>query len=219
MSATLDRTKQKPRPERLGPDPTGDQFGAYGQAFDHFNRELFSAALPRCILNFSRHARCRGFFAAERWSREGRHTHEISLNPDVLNRPLKDSMGTLVHEMVHLWQQESGEPSRRGYHNAEWADKMESLGLMPSHTGEPGGKRIGQNVTHYIIAGGPFDRAFHAMPAEYQLPWTSGSPAAAAEPRRDKVKYQCPSCAVNVWGKAELNIVCGDCGERFQSAG
>ena len=34
---------------------------------------------------------------------------------------------------------------------------MQSIGLMPSDTGEPGGKRHGQQMTHYIIEGGPFD--------------------------------------------------------------
>ncbi len=26
-----------------------------------------------------------------------------------------------------------------------------------------------------------------------------------------RVRYQCPSCEINVWGKPLLNIVCGDC--------
>lgn len=36
---------------------------------------------------------------------------------------------------------------------------MERVGLMPSDTGEPGGRKVGQSMTHYIIAGGPFDMA------------------------------------------------------------
>jgi hypothetical protein len=39
---------------------------------------------------------------------------------------------------------------------------MERVGLMPSSTGEPGGKRTGQKVSHYILADGPFARAFAA---------------------------------------------------------
>jgi predicted SprT family Zn-dependent metalloprotease len=117
------------------PDPTKDQWKAYEQAFDYFNVALFGGKLPRCILNFSRKARSHGFFAAERWVRDDAKTHEISLNPDTLHLPLVEAMQTLVHEMVHLWQHQFGAPSRCGYHNAEWADKMESIGLMPSDTG------------------------------------------------------------------------------------
>jgi hypothetical protein len=201
-------------------DPTRDQFAAYALAFDYFNTVLFGDDLPRCMLNFSRHARSLGFFAPERWERPDGRTHEISLNPDVLKRPVKDTMGTLVHEMVHLWQQEFGKPSRNGYHNREWADRMESVGLMPSTTGAPGGKRTGQSMTHYIIAGGPFDVAFGAMPRDCLLPWLSGAPVKASGPDpkdKNKVKYTCPGCAANVWGKPDLSIICGDCHVLFSA--
>jgi hypothetical protein len=95
---------------------------------------------------------------------------------------------------------------------------MEEIGLMPSDTGQAGGKRTGQRVSHYVIEGGGFDKAFGAMPPEYRLPWTSGQPAGCGKPERaDKIKYECITCEVAVWGKAGLNIVCGDCGEGFRS--
>jgi hypothetical protein len=213
---TLDRTGQKSRSRRQDPDPTGDQFGAYGLAFDYFNRTLFDGHLPRIILNFSRRAKSMGFFAAERWRQGTEHTHEISLNPDVLDRSVLESMQTLVHEMVHLWQHEFGKPSRRGYHNSEWAAQMEEIGLMPSTTGKPGGGRTGQKMSDYVIEGGSFDNAFEAMPKEYTLPWTSGGPVSKPK-RTDKTTFKCPTCGATAWGKATLRIVCMGCGEDFQS--
>jgi hypothetical protein len=128
--------------------------------------------------------------------------------------------------MVHLWQQEFGTPSRRAYHNKEWAHKMEIVGLIPSHTGEPGGNRTGQNMTHYIEDGGGFERAFEAMPVEYLLPFTaleytgasSGGRGAGKAKKKDlsKLKYTCPICEAHVWGKVGLYIKCGDCGEAFE---
>ena len=79
----------------------------------------------------------------------------------------------LVSLMVSLWQYSHGTPGRRGYHNAEWADQMETLGLMPSATGHPGGKRTGSRMSYYIIPDGPFTRAFAALPPAYLLPWLS----------------------------------------------
>ena len=35
---------------------------------------------------------------------------------------------------------------------------MEAVGLVPSSTGEPGGKKSGQSVTHYIEKGGLFEQ-------------------------------------------------------------
>ncbi|MCS3273396.1 SprT-like domain-containing protein (plasmid) [Bacteroides fragilis] len=89
----------------------------------------------------------------ERWKGENvekKIIHEISINPDFMDRPDKDWHSTLVHEMCHLWQEDFGKPSRNNYHNnKQWATKMIEIGLMPSDFGEPGGKTTGQQMTHY----------------------------------------------------------------------
>ena len=36
---------------------------------------------------------------------------------------------------------------------------MEAIGLMPSNTGQAGGRKVGEQMTHYIIEGGLFARA------------------------------------------------------------
>ena len=61
--------------------------------------------------------------------------------------------------MAHQWQRHHGKPSRTGYHNKEWAAKMIEVGLVPSSTGEIGGKQVGQHMTHYIADGGAFAQA------------------------------------------------------------
>jgi len=40
----------------------------------------------------------------------------------------------------------------------KWARKMEGIGLMPSSTGKPGGKKSGGKVGDYVIAGGCFEK-------------------------------------------------------------
>ena len=40
---------------------------------------------------------------------------------------------------------------------------MEDVGLMPSNTGRPGGKKTGQQMTHYIIRGGRFQKAVYDL--------------------------------------------------------
>lgn len=201
--------------------PTSAQFTAYEQMFAYFNEKLFAGALPPVLLNFSRHAKTLGFFAPERWEKGKEVKHEISLNPAYLrSRKPVDVASTLVHEMVHLWQQEHGKPSRAGYHNEEWASKMEAVGLTPSSTGAPGGARTGQGMSHFIAKGEAFARHFAAMPKAYSLPWSCEEPEREKKPKSDKnkVKYTCPGCGANVWGKPELAILCEDCDERFEVA-
>jgi ribosomal protein S27E len=226
--ATLPEPKRgRPRkPRQL--KPTIEQFRVYQAAYDYFNRHLFDAKLKPCLLVFREGKKKKGLiifghFAPHRWSKGTEACHEISLNPETLTRPLAETMATLVHEMVHQWQQDHGDPPRSGYHDREWAAKMLAVGLTPTDTGHAGGKMTGQRVTHMIDADGAFRRAFEAMPAEIMLPWTTGGferdpERSKAAPKKNKVKYTCPGCAANVWGKAGLVVVCGPCDERFEQA-
>jgi predicted SprT family Zn-dependent metalloprotease len=200
--------------------PTINQSHSYQELFDYYNAQLFRGELPPCILNFSRHKNAYGFFAPERWQSGVRSTHEISLNPDYLSQPPIETMSTLVHEMVHLWQHVYGKPSRSTYHNCEWANKMESIGLIPSDTGQPGGKKTGNRVSEYIAEDGDFAIAFNVMPKDYLLPWKSAAyKDRRKSARKQKIKYSCPGCQVNVWGKPNLSILCGTCAEPFLVTG
>lgn len=201
--------------------PTPKQAKAFQRMYDHFNRHLFQGALAPLLLNFSRKANTLGFFAPERWVGGERAQHEISLNPSYLaTRTPREVASTLVHEMVHAWQHEYGAPSRTGYHNKEWAAKMESIGLMPSSTGAPGGARVGQRMSHYILDGGHFARAFERMPEGCWFPWVCGEEGEEGRRRRErsrqsKTKYTCLTCDASVWGKPGLFIQCGDCDAAF----
>lgn len=205
--------------------PTTEQFSIYQVMFDHFNRELFAGQLPHVILNFSRDLKTAvGYYSAKRWESAEQKVHgsldavdEITLNPDHLKRGRQETASTLVHEMVHLWQNRYGKPSRAGYHNKEWADKMEAVGLMPSSTGKPGGRRVGQRITHYIAKGGAFLRSFEALPLA--LPFQSeGREKATKKYDKTKVKYSCGRCRANAWGKPGLQITCTTCKTAFVSA-
>lgn len=145
------------------------QFKTLDDLYQFYNDAIFNGELSECIVNMSRHGGAFGFFAANRWRGDGQEkkvVHEISINPDFMNREDRDWHSTLVHEMCHLWQEDFGRPSRGGYHNSQWADKMIQVGLMPSDTGEAGGKRTGQSITHYIIPGGKFEQVFNTLSRE-----------------------------------------------------
>lgn len=44
-------------------------------------------------------------------------------------------LGTLLHELLHLWQQVHGSPSNSNYHNKQYRDKALSLGLVVDRWG------------------------------------------------------------------------------------
>ena len=138
--------------------PTAQNYTELQRAYDHFNTALFAGELPACLITLQREKRTCGYFSHQRFADlDGHTTDEIALNPAYFAVvPLVETMQTLVHEMTHLWQSHFGTPGRGRYHNGEWADKMEAIGLMPSSTGKPGGKRTGDCMADFAIEGGQF---------------------------------------------------------------
>jgi hypothetical protein len=203
--------------------PTAQQFAAFEVVFDHFNSELFGATLPPVMLAFAKKPKSIGYYRHNAWRRPGEEAgsvSEIALCPDGLTREERAVASTIVHEMVHHWQCVEGKPSRRGYHNAEWANRMEALGLMPSNTGEPDGRRTGQRMTHYVIAKGAFERAFEKLDRTVLLPFIAGSPSPTSKPAPtttdpSKTKFTCPCCGDIARGKPTLMIACRKCETPF----
>lgn len=200
---------------------TKETYDVLDAAFDYFNTHLWEGALPPCAVTLQRKKGAYGYHATgHMFNRKGEPVAEIALNPDTFkDRTLREVLSTLVHEMAHLWQWRYGEPSRNGYHNKEWANEMERIGLMPTDTGKEGGKRTGQKVSHYIVEGGDFDRLCSAFLAEHkaELKFYSKNATTSQQTkakRKSKTKYTC-ACGQNVWGKPDLDIFCGDCGEPF----
>lgn len=198
---------------------TKQEYMTLQNAFDHFNGKLFGGKLPQTLITFQVRAKSRGYFAPLRFVERGgkKRVHEIALNPEAFNgRTDKQIFSTLVHEMVHLSQEQAGTAPRAAYHNKAWANEMESVGLMPSDTGEPGGKRTGQRVTHYIIDGGPFDQACDALQKRgFKLTWQCGGGAADKKAKKakaaSKTKFTCEECEQNAWAKPDANLICGEC--------
>jgi predicted SprT family Zn-dependent metalloprotease len=198
-------------------DPTRTTYQGLTEAYDFFNERLFAGRLPRCLITMQRQRAAYGYFAGGRFgTKDGKEiTDEIALNPaHFKNRTTEESLSTLVHEMAHLEQHHFGKPSRSGYHNKQWAGMMHAVGLTPSDTAAPGGKETGQKVSHYIAAGGAFDKACRALikkgfAVRYVELW--GDPEARKKKAASKTKYTCSACGMNAWGKPEINLICGDC--------
>lgn len=220
---------------------TTNQFKSLDDIYNFYNEKLFKGKLPQCIINLSRKANSAGFFAPERWKgeKDGDIRHEISINPDYMDRPDIDWHSTLVHEMCHLFQNEFGNPSRSGYHNQEFANIMERVGLITTTTGDKSGKRVGQSMTHFILPDGVFENVFLDLvtdenyksrlfykPNSFLVPVVTGGDDGeeegeegeeekeAEKKKKSKIKYTC-SCGFNVWGKPGLSVRCNVCEADF----
>ncbi len=206
-------------------NPTQRTYKTLDDAYRFFNERLFGGKLPGCLITMQRSSKAYGYFAGGRFgSMDGREvTDEIALNPSHFrSRSTEQSLSTLVHEMAHLQQHHFGKPSRASYHNKEWAQMMRAVGLIPSDTGAPGGREVGQKVSHYIEAGGAFERACAELMAGgfdalYVELWSEGEAAKRKKKSASKTRYTCPTCQLNAWAKPDVRLVCGDCDELMEA--
>lgn len=212
------------KPDEISEKLSVQQYNLLQRAFDHFNEELFGGALPQVIMTLHRHRGALGYFSPERFTLRAdaeQCVHEIALNPDYFREsiPTTRSLSTLAHEMVHLWQAEFGKKKpKRAYHNREWADKMEGVGLMPTTTGDQHGKRTGQRCTHYIMTGGMFEHvAANFLAATHDAFLVNAKPHDLELKKTDKNKvcYECGTCLQKAWAKPEAKLICGNCDESM----
>ena len=192
-------------------------------AFNFFNKELFNSKLSECLILLHRHRNAYGYFCADRFAQNGSKTpiHEIALNPShIRERKPKETFSTLVHEMVHQLQQEHGTPPKSVYHNKQWAAMMKQVGLHPSDTAKPGGAETGRYVSHYIVKGGDFDKAFDRFQKNYSMALFGDIVSATKKEKgkTSKFKFVCPECGQNAWAKATASIACGDCDMQMVAA-
>jgi len=217
--------------------PTKKFYGLFQYIFDHYNDHLYNGKLKDCIIVVTRKHNVFGHYAHKRWFHvEDQETDELALNPEMfLKFPLLEICQTMVHEMCHAWQHHFGKPSRPGYHNKEWANKMIEIGLMPTDTGKKGGKITGFAMADYAIKDGKFlqvseelmnsqvfaglyyevnplvfDQVNDNEPLFDQIKDLTLADKPKVKGRKTKVKYSC-DCA-NVWGKPDLEIHCNACG-------
>lgn len=185
-------------------------------AYNHFNSELFSDKLPNCMISLqsipARNGKATyGYFSNARFATpDGSSLRDaIALNPLTFkDRNALDILSTLAHEMTHCWQHHSGNPSR-GYHDQKWAAHMTEIGLMPSDTGQIGGKQTGWQMTHYVIKGGRFEKAAKVLiAAGFKVEWYDRGLTKKQRGGGQRAKYHCPVCSFNVWGAAGGSLSC-----------
>lgn len=218
---------------------TIQQYTTLDDAYKFFNKTLFKNDLPQVMLLLHRKGkRNLGYFHPERFvsreevakreakkikSTDVHYIDELSLNPDnFIGCSDTAILSTLVHEMAHVWRHHcytEKEPPRGGYHDKVWGNKMEEIGLMPSNTGDEGGKKTGQQMHHYIIKSGKFETQALIFLKNKSIKLTSYPLGkSSSSQNKNKVKYSCPSCGTNIWGKPGLNVDCADCEEKFEEA-
>lgn len=168
-----------------------------------FNRE-FALGVPEFSLAVDR-LRCTrlGHF---RYGHNGFGLRgEIVINRVHLGREFWQVLGTLLHELLHGWQELYGRPGRGNYHNREFRAKAASYGLIIDDRGvtqfEPEGRFFALLAEHGV-----------RPPEGLARPTVDASRVAGQSKLR---KWSCGCTNVRV-GKRAFSARCLECGNVFE---
>lgn len=171
-------------------------------AYDRMLREWFSLDLPPFVIRLGRlRGSTFGHFRAG--CNEFAVAGEVAINTRYVDSlPFGETIGTLHHEQLHLWQQVHGRPGKGNYHNRQYQRKAAESGLFVDSRGH----------TQYDPNG-----RFMAFLREHGIE-IPALPAPAADTRltgNSKLKRWSCSCT-NVWAAVQnVAASCLRCGQEF----
>ncbi|MEY8317717.1 SprT-like domain-containing protein [Oscillospiraceae bacterium 50-58] len=138
--------------------------------------------------------------------------YEINLCAEHIARPFMDTVGTLLHEMAHLYNCQMGiqDTSRGGfYHNKKFKETAEAHGLIVEKN-----PKYGYSKTILTDEAKAFIKSLDDCKFDLYrkaIPHIGGS-----KKSNSSRKYVCPCCGAIVRATKEVNIVCGDCDAPFE---
>lgn len=197
--------------------------GMLEKLFRMLNADFFDGQLPEPIITIQSTPKAYGHYSvAPVWAVKDSTRHEINIGAGTLDRPIEEIAATLLHEMVHMYddtvlhvQDCSG--SSKTYHNKQFKKTAEEHGLIVEHTRygwshtEPGDALIEWILAHDIseikmnrsepggirITGGPTA--------------ASGGTATRTTGKSHSRRYVCPRCGTIARTTKTALLVCGEC--------
>ncbi len=114
-------------------------------AYIHFNGELFDSELIPCMITIQKSPRG-NILGWTSFDKIWRNHHpdgdrfELNVCPHIFHKEVHDILGTLLHEMVHVYNCQQGvrDCSSSQYHNRKFRDKALAVGLSVSKAGYRG---------------------------------------------------------------------------------
>lgn len=208
--------------------------GYLEKIFRAINQDMFNGEVAEPIITIQSTAKAYGHCSVFKvWNVKGEQRHELNISADYLNRPIEETIATLIHEMTHLINLQRGiKDTSRGftYHNKKFKEEAEKHLIKIDHD-----DRIGWSITsptdeliEYII-----NKGFEEILMNKGGSWTggsnggrttgtSGTPGTGTQitgkrPTSTR-KLICPKCGNSVRATKDVYIICGDCMQRMIEA-
>lgn len=182
-------------------------------AFNAINDHFYNSELEKPVIAFKEGKRKQAYGWIEthkQWVQGKNERYEINLSVDFLGeRSVEDTISTLMHEMVHLYNILNGikDTSRGGvYHNKKFKEAAEAHGLIIDFN-----EHIGWSITHLQDETKQWiaeninikDIKIYKRVAE-KVP-------GASKPKQSMKKLVCPSCGAIARVTSDVKLICGEC--------
>lgn len=190
--------------------------------FNILNEEKFNNELPEPVITLQYTKGTYGHFVPSKiWKNKDDDTtdeecayYEININPSYFNvREPEDIVGTLLHEMVHYCNTVHNITDCSGKrHNKKFKILAEKIGLVVEETNygwsstacSYGLKEFIENVVK------PNKTIFG------YFRYTLEQPRKKKKRKKNTFRYTCPSCGMEMKGKANNKVLCGVCKQLLE---
>lgn len=180
------------------------------QVFDTFNKEYYNSELERPVITVAQDTTsgAYGWFTTWRaWQETGTEGYyEINICAETLDRPFPETVGTLLHEMAHLYARMNDikDTSRGGtYHNKKFKEIAEAHGLLIENTQKYGWTKTSLKPETFEFV--------DSMNFEGFAIRRTGLVRSASTKKSSSKKYTCPNCGQSIRATKEVRILCGEC--------
>lgn len=205
--------------------------GALEKCFRMLNDDLFNGELPAPIITVVPSSRSYAHYTPwDAWETKDGGKREINIASGTLDRPLENTIASLVHEMVHMYNDiilNEQDTSRGGtYHNKIFRREATAHGLTCtrsekygwSHT-KPSDKLIAWMLEHDELREIEICRTSSGLSAvgigTHSSNSNTGITLTGTNPNSHSRRYSCPCCGTVIRATKKVNIVCGDCMTAF----
>lgn len=201
--------------------------GYLEKIFRALNTDSFGGELEEPIITIQSTPGAYGHITVSKvWKRKDDMRHELNISADYLQRPIEQVVATMIHEMVHLYNEQHGiqDCSRGGtYHNRKFKEEAEKHMISIDKDERYGWTitKVTDDLLQYVIdkdwgdidmgkghgfyfRGGSDPKTGNGtkIPVDIDKPKPKGS---------NSRKHTCPCCGAIARTTKDIKLICGAC--------
>ena len=198
--------------------------GQLEKLFRMLNEDFFDGQLEQPIITIQSSSRSYGHYSVHPiWTVNGEEKrHEINIGAGTLDREIEYTVGTLLHEMCHMYNDtvlNVQDCSRGGvWHNRKFKETAERVGLICTKNEKCGWTTAPSDQLIEWILDHDIEEIRINRNESTGIRITGGNTAASGgltltgnNPNSHSRKYLCPCCKNSVRATKQVNVICADC--------